>query len=61
MYPVGTILCTIRLLLSTEGLKGVIARARQLQPLESEVSLSSLLLLGQRGWILYVLPTRQVY
>jgi hypothetical protein len=43
------------------GIEGVIARVRRLQPLESEVSLSSLLLLGQRGWILYVLPTRQVF
>ncbi len=43
------------------GIEGVIARARRLQPLESEISLSSLLLLGQRGWILYVLPTRQVF
>ncbi len=35
------------------------ARAQQLQPFEPEASLSSLHLLVQRGWILYVAPTSQ--
>ncbi len=43
------------------GIEGGYSSGWWLQPLESEVSLSSLLLLGQHGWILFVLPTRQVF